>query len=104
MKSTFRTSLVSRALASVLAAQSPVAVAGIIDGTFELDGNAIKNPSLAGDDWSVLFPTDAGSVALAKAFVTDTATSVCGDSTVFTSGASKDIFDISSWPFTCGTS
>src|SRR6266516_1213283 len=101
----FRKSLFFLALLSGLAAERSLdtALAGIIDGTFELDGNATKNPSIAGDDWSVLFPIDTGSTAIAKVFITDTTTSTCGYATVFGSG-SKDGLDITSSRFTCGTS
>src|SRR6266542_688249 len=72
----FRKSLFFLALLSALTAERSLdtALAGIIDGTFELDGNATKNPSIAGDDWGVLFPIDTGSTAIAKVFITDTTT------------------------------
>ena len=58
-------------------------------GVFELDGNALDDPNVAGDDWN----TSGGGGAIAQAFVADGS----GNKTIFTGGGSKDNIDISSW-------
>ena len=51
---------ISCILATVMLVLLPVPCrlvwAGVMDGTFELDGNAINDNSIAGDDWNALFP------------------------------------------------
>jgi uncharacterized repeat protein (TIGR01451 family) len=68
-------------------------------GLFELDGNAINDPNVAGDDWNnVLLGNGGGSVA--RSFVTDKVNSTADD--IFTGGGSKDILGIQQgkWLFT----
>ncbi|MBA2383845.1 MAG: hypothetical protein H0V68_04175, partial [Actinobacteria bacterium] len=77
------------------------------DGLFELDGNAIDNPLLNGDDWQNICPattppgdascTGANS-AQASLFVTDGA-----NASIFTGGGSKDDLDITQWRHTDGS-
>ena len=73
---------------------------GILDGTFELEGDATNNTAIAGDDWSSLFPSLTSSTVLAKVFVIDQPP----DQTVFTTGGSKDYLDISNWRQGAGSS
>src|SRR5436190_17906528 len=81
------------------------ASAGILDGTFELDGDATDNSSAAGDDWNSLYPVHQPSAAaLASVFIADSKADSCGDATEFATGGSKDNLDISNWKFTCGKS
>jgi hypothetical protein len=63
---------------------------------FELDGNAVVDNPPA-DDWAntVPPPPSAGSEAIASTFVADGS----GNTTIFTTGGSKDINDISQWSF-----
>src|SRR5207248_3498078 len=58
-------------------------------GVFELDGDALDNPNVAGDDWN----TPGGGSSIAQAFEPDGS----GNKTIFTGGGSKDNIDISSW-------
>ena len=58
--------------------------------TFEMDGNAVDNAAVAGDDWGTMFPTGNGS-QLSKSFVDDDAAI---DETYFTGGSSKDDINI----------
>ena len=58
-------------------------------GVFELEGDALDDPNVAGDDWN----TPGGGSALAQSFVVDGS----GNKTIFTGGGSKDNIDISSW-------
>src|ERR1043166_4756628 len=79
--------------------------AGILDGTFELDGNATNTAAVAGDDWDLLFPFHQASASdLARVFIADAKANACGDLTEFTGGGSKDNLDIPSWSFACGKS
>jgi len=57
-------------------------------GVFELEGDAVDDPAVAGDDWNTANP---GSVAR-TGILTDP-----GSKTIFTGGGSKDPIDISSW-------
>ncbi|HEV8604481.1 MAG TPA: hypothetical protein VGQ99_03895 [Tepidisphaeraceae bacterium] len=60
-------------------------------GLFELDGNAINDPNVAGDDWSNAVFGNGGS-AFASSFVTDAVNSRSDD--IFTGGGSKDTLGI----------
>ena len=57
-------------------------------GTFELEGDAVDDPAVAGDDWNTANP---GSVAT-TGILTDP-----GNKTIFTGGGSKDPINIPSW-------
>src|SRR5262247_889683 len=60
---------------------------------FELDGNATVDSPPA-DDWANTVPTkSASSEALVSTFVADGS----GNATIFTSGGSKDIEDLTQW-------
>src|SRR5437870_1991034 len=97
--------LVYLAMLALLFVDCGPTLAGILDGTFQLDGNAANNDSVAGDDWDSLFPFhQASATDLARAFIADAKTTGCGDATEFASGGSKDNLDISNWKFTCGKS
>jgi hypothetical protein len=61
------------------------------DGTFELEGNAVNNTSVAGEDWSDVYANT--STADAASFVAEPSRAA----TIFTGGGSKDINDISAW-------
>jgi uncharacterized repeat protein (TIGR01451 family) len=68
-------------------------------GLFELDGNALNDPNVAGDDWNnVLFGN--GGKSTAHSFVTDAVNSQADD--IFTGGGSKDTLGIQQgqWLFT----
>jgi len=58
-------------------------------GVFELEGDALDDPNVTGDDWN----TVGGGTAVAQAFAADGS----GNKTIFTGGGSKDGIDISSW-------
>src|SRR5207253_10981013 len=64
-------------------------VSAVHIGVFELDGDALDDPNVAGDDWN----TAGGGSAVAQSFVADGS----GNKTIFTGGGSKDAIDISSW-------
>jgi uncharacterized repeat protein (TIGR01451 family) len=68
-------------------------------GLFELDGNALNDPAVAGDDWSNVVFGDGGS-SIAHSFVTDAVNSRTDD--IFTGGGSKDVLGIQQgqWLFT----
>ena len=68
-------------------------------GLFELDGNALNDPNVAGDDWNnVLFGNGGSSTA--HNFVTDKVNSRTDD--IYTGGGSKDTLGIQQgrWLFT----
>jgi hypothetical protein len=60
-------------------------------GLFELDGNALDDPAVAGADWSTV--NFGGGGALARTGVLSDPHPV----SIFTGGGSKDIHDISQW-------
>jgi uncharacterized repeat protein (TIGR01451 family) len=68
-------------------------------GLFELDGNAVDDPAVVGDDWSNVLFGDGGA-AVASSFVTDAVNS--RDDDIFTGGGSKDTQGIQQgrWLFT----
>ena len=62
-------------------------------GVFELEGDAVDDPAVTGDDWSTVNASGGGGSAAARTGVlTDP-----GNATIFTGGGSKDPNDISSW-------
>jgi hypothetical protein len=65
-------------------------------GPFELDGNALDDPAVAGDDWSNAVFGNGGS-SFAHSFVTDTVNSTSDD--IFTGGGSKDNQGIQNGPW-----
>src|SRR5262245_25617989 len=70
-------------------------------GLYELDGNALNDPAVAGDDWNnVLFGDGGGSVS--HSFVADAVNSQGDD--IFQGGGSKDTLGIQQgpWLFTDG--
>jgi uncharacterized repeat protein (TIGR01451 family) len=71
----------------------PFAGAAVNVGLFELDGNAVASPTLAGDDWSTLFPANGSSTVYSEAFASDRPPA---DTSYFTI-ASKDVNDVSTW-------
>jgi hypothetical protein len=64
-------------------------LAAVHIGVFELEGDAVDDPNVAGDDWN----TPGGGSAVAQSFVADGS----GNRTIFTGGGSKDNSDVSSW-------
>jgi hypothetical protein len=68
-------------------------------GVFELDGNAVNDPAVAGQDWSDVYtaqsatPKACPTGASACSFVNDGAS----NASIFTGGGSKDPQDISAW-------
>jgi hypothetical protein len=67
---------------------------------FELDGNAIDDPAVLGDDWSTLFPTNTSTTVLGEpAFVTD---KTGADDDGFGSGLTKDTSDVTEWTTVTG--
>lgn len=64
-------------------------------GLFELDGNATNNTSVTGDDWSNLH-AGGGTADDFTGIVSD---AEADDTTYFTGGGSKDIYDIGSWAY-----
>lgn len=67
---------------------------------FELDANALNSGS-AGDDWSLVVPTDRSSSNIVATFVDDRSNPPF-DSSYFTGGGSKDLNDIPAWAHTPG--
>jgi hypothetical protein len=68
-------------------------------GVFELDGNAVNDPAVAGDDWDDIFanaPTCPG--AQACTFLSEGA-----NETIFTTGGSKDDLDTTQWRHKSGS-
>jgi uncharacterized repeat protein (TIGR01451 family) len=68
-------------------------------GLFELDGNAVNDPNVAGDDWSNVVQGNGGA-STAHSFVTDAVNSRTDD--IYTGGGSKDTLGIQQgrWLFT----
>jgi len=69
------------------------------NGPFELDGNAIDDPGVSGDDWSNAVFGDGGA-SFAHSFATDAVNTTSDD--IFTAGGSKDTLGIQQgqWKFT----
>lgn len=59
---------------------------------FELEGDAVDDPAVAGEDWSSVNGTGGGSFIARTGVLADPA-----NKTIFTGGGSKDPLDISSW-------
>jgi uncharacterized repeat protein (TIGR01451 family) len=77
-------------------AMAPAALAVHDEGLFELDGNAVSEGGVAGEDWDHVFAgTDAADSTV---FLTDKVNSLTDD--IFTGGSSKDINDTSAWLWT----
>ncbi|MBV1787972.1 hypothetical protein KQ940_07890 [Marinobacterium sp. D7] len=66
-------------------------------GVFELDGNAVDDISLMGDDWNT--PPDSGSAVAFTGILADPP-----PLSIFTGGGSKDVNDVSEWRYTEGSS
>jgi hypothetical protein len=68
-------------------------------GLFELDGNAVTNNTTSGlpDDWDRINP-GPGFHGAVSSFVVDPA-----GATIFTTGGSKDVQDITQWKYTTGS-
>ncbi len=66
------------------------------DGLFELDGNALSDASVPGDDWSTFYPTVPPGTR-ATGIIADTVPAVFR-------GGSKDTDDISNWRYDLGAS
>jgi hypothetical protein len=89
------------------------------DGLFELDGNAVNEtkatPAAEGEDWNNVCPTTtpAGSASVqscqgnttasAARFVVDAVNAAGKDTTIFTTGGSKDDLDTTQWRHTAGS-
>ena len=73
------------------------AVASHTFGLFELDGNTVNNPSVAGEDWNDIY---TGANGTNRVFYTD---KVGTFEDIFTTGGSKDDLPVSSWRHTTGT-
>ena len=65
-------------------------------GPFELDGNAVDDPAVTGDDWANAVFGDGGG-SFAHSFVTDAVNSRADD--IFTGGGSKDTRGIQNGPW-----
>ena len=78
-------------------ALAPAALAVHNDGLFELDGNTVNNPAVAGDDWD----SHPGATGNRFLFTTDPLSQTTDD--IFTGGGSKDQQPISNWNWTLGS-
>src|SRR5262249_37315914 len=65
---------------------------------FELDGNTVDSPKVAGDDWDTLF-ADSGSPLASTGILADAAP----DNTTFTTGSSRDLNDLDQWQWGPGS-
>ncbi|HKB00780.1 MAG TPA: hypothetical protein VKD90_01110 [Gemmataceae bacterium] len=74
----------------------PGGTGNLPSGPFELDGNALDDPAVTGDDWSNAVFGNGGS-SFAHSFVTD-AVNTTGDD-IFTGGGSKDTQGIQQGPW-----
>ncbi len=88
---------VSAAIPADLFGGTPAGGTGNLpSGPFELDGNALNDPAVAGDDWSNAVFGNGGS-SFAHSFVTDAVNSQGDD--IFTGGGSKDTQGIQNGPW-----
>ena len=76
-------------------------------GRFELDGNAVNNPALAGDDWDNVCHQVLGSDCSTRPTNTDDhavawAAEPNPNSSIFTGGGSKDPQDLDQWAWKDG--
>ena len=93
------------ATAAITAFGAGPAVAVHDTGAFELDGNAVNNPAVAGDDWDnvchQVLQTDCSTSddtsALGGATAVDWVAEANPSSSIFTGGGSKDPQDINQW-------
>src|SRR5215218_2768570 len=86
------------ALIALLMVLVPGAMAVHTEGLFELDGNALAEPAVPGDDWSSVFTHT--SSAFATSFIGASVEAPANDTTYFTGGGSKDVNDIPAWEWT----
>src|SRR5215211_3829851 len=86
------------ALIALLMVLVPGAMAVHTEGLFELDGNALAEPAVPGDDWSSVFTHT--SSAFATSFIGASVEAPANDTTYFTGGGSKDINDVPAWEWT----
>jgi hypothetical protein len=100
-------------IAAVLAAVAMVALnvapaAAVHDtGAFELDGNAVNNPAVAGDDWDnvchQVLGTDCSTTSnTTGATAVDWVPELNPNASIFTGGGSKDPIDINKWAWKDG--
>jgi uncharacterized repeat protein (TIGR01451 family) len=76
----------------------PMTAGAVHNGPFELDGDALADPSSAPpDDWGTLFPDDNSSTDLGHSFVTDKGESGPEPDDGYGSGQTKDTVDVPSW-------
>lgn len=71
---------------------------------FELDGNALADASVAGDDWqNIVGQSSTGSTIpgslVASSFIGEAVEGATVDTTYFTGGGSKDVRDVSLWKY-----
>src|SRR5215203_6086636 len=86
------------ALIALLMVLVPGAMAVHTEGLFELDGNALAEPAVPGDDWSSVFTHT--SSAFSTSFIGASVEAPANDTTYFTGGGSKDINDVPAWEWT----
>jgi hypothetical protein len=79
-------------LAGALVLADRVALAVHDIGVFELDGDAVNDPAVLGDDWDTVNLGGGGGSIAHTGVVADPA-----PGSIFTGGGSKDPIDISSW-------
>jgi hypothetical protein len=100
-------------IAAVLAAAAMVAfnvapAAAVHDtGAFELDGNAVNNPAVAGDDWDnvchQVLGTDCSTTSdTSGATAVDWVSESNLNASIFTGGGSKDPIDVNKWAWKDG--
>ena len=70
------------------------------EGLFELDGNAINDPAVPGDDWDTIM-NDSSTTVVVSTFITDPFSPAADN--IFTGGSTKDDLDISGWQCKTGT-
>jgi uncharacterized repeat protein (TIGR01451 family) len=76
----------------------PMTAGAVHNGPFELDGDALADPSSAPpDDWGTLFPVDNSSTDLGHSFVTDKGESGPEPDDGYGSGQTKDTVDVPNW-------
>ncbi len=76
----------------------PMTAGAVHNGPFELDGDALADPSSAPpDDWGTLFPVDNSSTDLGHSFVTDKGETGAEPDDGYGSGQTKDTADVPHW-------
>jgi hypothetical protein len=106
-KRTWRVAVAVAAALLVMTVGIPMALAVHDTGAFELDGNAVNNPAVAGDDWDNVCHQVTGSDC---STTNDTTGATAVDwvaepnlnATIFTGGGSKDPQDINNWAWKDG--